>query len=98
MHTLIHSVCFLFLSSIGVLADTVQERSDVETPWPMPKLIAVLGNLQRYGVIGLEDTHELVAKEWEGAESWETNESYGITVDREIEEMASSEFVLQHKG
>ena len=80
-----------------VLADTVQKKSEFEAPWPLRQLIAVLGDLDRYSIIGLEDTRKLAAREWEEAESLETNESYRITADRESEEMASSELALVYK-
>ena len=46
-----------------VLADTVQKKSEFEAPWPLRQLIAVLGDLDRYSIIGLEDTRKLAARE-----------------------------------
>jgi pimeloyl-ACP methyl ester carboxylesterase len=79
-----------------VLVDAVQEKSDIEVPWPFPELIAVLGDLDRYTVIGLEDTQKLTAKEWEEAKALE-NDSYAIASDLESEAMASSELALAQK-
>jgi pimeloyl-ACP methyl ester carboxylesterase len=80
-----------------ILVDANQEKTHLERPLPKAQLATMLGHLDSYQIMGLEDTHKLTSDEWRAAKASNATKSHSITAERESEHMVSSANILAGK-